>query len=394
MQDLAARMNRPALVRMLSLCAVLLAGVCMAEEAAPFAIEHGPSLQAPAADGVTVVWHTNRPGVASVRYGTEAPPAQTAVTSRDGLLPNDSVNHAVRLTGLEPGTTYTYQAATREFVRYITPYEVSYGDTAESAPFTFTTLDPKKESYAFLMWNDIHGDFRRLEAMFDEVSWEGVDFVVLNGDMISDFTSARQLFRGFYDACVARFAKTLPIVYARGNHEARGSMARRLADYLPGPDGRYYWSFDHGPAHFVVLDSGEDKADGDQEYAGLVDFQAYREAQAEWLRADLASDAAQRAKFRIVISHQPSAYNNVDGYGARELRRLWDPILNAANVHLWLSGHLHALRVRAPHEDGDNTYHAIVNPEDATTRVEVSHDALEVTVIEKGGKVLAETRIE
>ena len=363
-----------------------------AEDSA-FAITHGPCLQVPGANEMTITWHTNRPGVSKVLYGQGETLDQSAVSSCAGLIPNDSTCHGVRLTGLKPGATYRYKTVTREFKGYITPYSVSYGATAESEAFTFTTLDPNKAAFSFLMWNDIHDDSQRLEAMFKDVSWDGVDFAVLNGDMINDFVRPDQPFRGFYDACANRFGKSLPMVFVRGNHETRGPMARRLADYFPGRNGRFYWSFDHGPAHFVVLDSGEDKPDDDKEYAGLVDFAPYRQEQAEWLHADLASDAARRAKFRIVVSHQPSAFGRLDHFGVKEIRRLWDPIINAANVQLWLSGHVHEFMQRAPHEGGDNAYHAVINPKDGTTRVDVTSDALQVTVIQVGGKVLASIRI-
>lgn len=353
-----------------------------------FAITHGPCLQVPGADEMTVTWHTSGVGVPKVLYGLADPSELSATPSSAGLIPNDSTRHVVRLTGLKPGTTYKYKVVTREFRSYITPYKVSHGDTVESDTFAFTTLDPNKAAFSFLMWNDIHDDSKRLEAMFKDVSWDGVDFTVFNGDIINDFVKPDQPFRGFLDASVNQFAKTMPMVFVRGNHETRGPMARRLAEFFPGREGRFYWSFDHGPVHFVVLDSGEDKPDGNEEYAGLVDFEPYRREQAVWLRADLASDAARRAKFRIVLSHQPSAFGEVNGFAGREIRRLWDPIINEANVQLWLSGHIHDFIQRAPHEGGDNVYHAIINPKDGTTRVDVTPDALRVSVIQQGGKVL------
>jgi len=220
-----------------------------------------------------------------------------------------------------------------------------------------------------------------------------VDFTVLNGDILDDFIGPDQPFGSFYDACTRRFRGKLPMVYVRGNHETRGPMARRFGEYFPGQDERFYWSFDHGPAHFVVLDSGEDKADDHREYAGLVDFARYREQQVAWLRSDLASEAARHAKFRIVLSHQPCGSASSNGFGGQEMQRLWEPIINEAHVQLWLSGHTHGYSNRAPHEGGHNVYRAITNPADATTRVDVAADALQITVIQQGGKVLASVRI-
>jgi predicted phosphodiesterase len=385
--------------RAVALLVLLAAGIlgcsaaCASADRDAFAITHGPLLQTPGPTEMTVTWHTNRAGVSRVLYGAGDELDQTAVASHAGLIPNDTTCHVVRIEGLAPGATYRYKVVTQEFKGYVSPYAVAYGDTAESGTHSFTTLDPGKASFSFLMWNDIHDDSRRLEAMFDDVSWDGVDFVVFNGDMINDFKRPEQVFRGFYDASVNRFGRTIPLVFTRGNHETRGPLARRLADYFPGRDGRFYWSFAHGPAHFVVLDSGEDKPDDHKEYAGLTDFGPYRNEQTAWLRAGLAGESARGAAYRVVLTHQPSGYGTFDHFGVQEIRRLWDPIINEAGCQLWLSGHMHKFLLREPRQSGDNAYHAIINPQDGTVRVDVTPEALQVTIIRKGGEVLASIRI-
>ncbi len=370
----------------LGLAALNLPCAAQKKDDAPFAITHGPVVQSPGDGEVTVTWHTNRQAVSRVQYGVDGNLDQSAVTSRDGLIPNDSTAHAVRLPGLAPGQPFQYKLVSREFRGYPTPYLPSFGETVESEVFTCTPTDPAKDRFSFLMWNDIHDDYKRLEAMFRDVSWEGVDFVAMNGDIINDFIRPEQAFRGFYDSCAARFGASLPMVFVRGNHETRGGWARRLPEFIPGRDGRPYYSFNHGGAHFVVLDSGEDKPDDNKEYAGLVEFASFREEQTRWLKADLESDAAKSARYRIILSHQPPFGSQ--GYGTSEVRRLWRPLVNAAGAHLWLSGHTHSFAWVKPGEDGDNAYHAMTNPTDATVRVDATPEALEVTVTQKGGEVL------
>ena len=51
-------------------------------------------------------------------------------------------------------------------------------------------------------------------------------------------------------------------------------------------EDKYYYSFNHGPVHIIVLDTGEDKADSHPVYAGLADFDKYRDSQAEWLKSN------------------------------------------------------------------------------------------------------------
>lgn len=353
-----------------------------------FAITHGPVLQSPGSGEVVVTWHTNRPAVSRVLFGQGGALDCTAVTSRDGLIPNDSTCHAIRLTGLMPGQSFQYKLISREFRGYATPYLPRFGESVESDTYTATGISAEKKSFSFLMWNDIHDDANRLKAMFDDVPWEGVDFVVLNGDIINDFVREEQFFKAFYDVCAQRFAAAIPIVFVRGNHETRGAWARRFSDYVPGVAGRPYYSFDHGGVHFIALDSGEDKPDDHKEYAGLVEFSSFRKEQTRWLQADLESDASKKARYRIILSHQPMTPVGTECFGAQEVRRLWRPLVNQAGAHLWLSGHTHSFTWVKPGEDGDNVFHAMTNPQDATTQVEVTPDALCVSVIRQGGKVI------
>jgi len=354
----------------------------------PFSITHGPVVQSPGAGEVTVTWHTNRPAVSRVAYGYDGNLEHSAVASRNGLIPNDSTCHAVRLAGLMPGKPFQYRLVSKEFKGYLTPYEVRFGQEIESNLFTCTPLDSSKNTFSFVMWNDIHDDSPRLKAMFDDISWDNVDFVVLNGDIINDFKREEQFFNAFYDVCSERFGARIPLVFVRGNHETRGAMARRIMEHIPGREDRPYYSFDHGNVHFVALDSGEDKPDGNKEYAGLVDFAPFREKETQWLKADLESDASRNARYRIILSHIPISGVGSSCFGAEEVQRLWRPLVNAADAQLWLSGHTHSFAWKKPREDGDNVFHAMTNPTDATVKVDVTPENLQVTVIQKGGRVL------
>ena len=70
----------------------------------------------------------------------------------------------------------------------------------------------------------------------------------------------------------------------------RGSFARRLYDYLPTHSGQFYYAFDSGPVHFLVLDSGEDKDDDTNVYAGLNRTEQYREQEFAWLQNHIQTD--------------------------------------------------------------------------------------------------------
>jgi predicted phosphodiesterase len=334
---------------------------------------------------MTIVWHTNRACVSRVEYGAGEELGMSAVNSRNGLIDNDKTSHVIRLTGLKPGTRYKYRVISKEFGGYIQQHIVTFGETVSSPVHEFTTPDPRKSGFSFAMVSDIHERARDLETMLDQKAFAGVDFAIYNGDMLNDFMKADQVFTGFLDVTIRKFAGTLPFVYARGNHETRGRFARTLPDYLPTMDGRTYYSFDHGGVHFIILDSGEDKEDAHPYYNGLVDFQSFRKEQAEWLKRDLAGEASMAASFRIVISHIPPRGGK--GFAIEDVCRNFEPLVNKAGVDLWLSGHTHRYQ-RVDPAPGQNGYPLIIGSTDTITRVDVSRAGVQVSVARLSGEML------
>jgi len=305
------------------------------------------------------------------------------VSAEHGLIDNHRTSHVVRLSGLPPGKPCFYRVVSREFAGYEKQHIVRWGETATSEVRSFTTLDAVAQDYAFTMVSDIHENVARFGNLLSGVDWTATPFVVFNGDMVNDFMTEGQPFAGFLDAAVQLFAATRPFVYVRGNHDVRGRFARRLDEYFPTAAGRAYYSFDHGAVHFVVLDSGEDKVDGHEYYNGLVAFEPYRQEQAEWLARDLASPSAQRARFRVILSHIPP--RGGQGFAIDEVRRLWEPAANRGRVDLWMSGHTHRVANVDPVR-GANAYRLIVNAPDTLVRVSVLRDRLEAAVIKETGE--------
>jgi len=348
-----------------------------------FAIAHGPYLQLLTENSVVIVWHTNHNCVSTVEYGVDRLD-QTAIQSHHGLIDNDSTSQQIRITGLQPGTTYKYRIISQEFKGYTQQHLVTFGETVASDEFSFTTLDRKKDDYSFCVVSDIHERAEHLQELFKLVHWPNTDFIVYNGDMVNDFMTLEQPFHGFLDVSVQKFAKTKQFVYVRGNHDVRGRFARNLADFFPTQEGCAYYSFDHGPVHFIVLDSGEDKIDSHEYYNGLVDFQRYREEQAEWVKQDLESEKARSALYKIVISHIPPL--DRDRFMYQHLRSTLEKPLNDAGVDLWLSGHTHKFARLDP--TPGTAYTLIIGATDTVTQVDVSKNNLNISVIRRGGELL------
>lgn len=355
-------------------------------------IAHGPYLQQPGPDSMTIVWFTNRNCFSWVEYGTgenfQTFPKwgslqQTAVSSRHGLIDANITRHVVTLTDLEPGRAYPYRVVSREILQF-EPYEVIYGNTVVGEINRFRTLDPGSPDLSFCVFQDVHGDADRLAGMLDQVSWDTIDLVFFNGDTLSHLESEKAIFDGFLDVCVDRFAGDVPLIYVRGNHDTRGILARRLPDYFPPRNSRYYYALDSGPVHFVVMDTGEDKPDDAPVYAGLADFDLYRETQAEWLRGEIESEAFRNADFRVVIFHIPPSGK---GHGSAEVTRLWAPLLEKGGIDLLICGHLHRFS-RIDPEPGRSSYPVIIGPAEGRIQADVSEGRLTLTVLDVEGKEL------
>ncbi len=345
-------------------------------------ISHGPYLTSPRGTSMTVVWFTNKKCVSWVEYGQGETLSSKATSEHDGLIDANDTRHAVTIDGLEVGKTYRYRVVSKEIVKF-EPYHVDYGGTVASEVFSFRTCDPQKEKFSFCVVSDIHENASRLKTMLDGVDWCGVDLMFLDGDIISDLEREEQIFNGFLDVCTASFARCTPFVYVRGNHETRGLLARRFPDFMPTPEGRFYYSFNHGGVHFIVLDSGEDKKDASKEYSGLVAFDSYRRKQADWLKEDIRSDACRKADFRVALFHMPT-YGGNNWHGEQQIRELWGPLLNEGGIQLTICGHTHKANHISPQADANRYDVAICSP-NTVIRVNVVRDCLAVTWTETNG---------
>ncbi len=318
-------------------------------------ITHGPWLTDMSADGVTVLWTTDVPALSWVEAGpadgkhfyAEERPRYYDV--RHGKKQADRTLHRVRVTGLEAGKTYNYRVFSQRVNSMGGNNNATYGATASTSvyrrePLTFRTFDPAAKKITFLVVNDIHGDNALLSGLFEGVDPATLDFVVLNGDMAHWVEDGAQVFTDYMDTCVKLFAQRVPVVYARGNHETRGKLATGLIDYFPTPTGMYYYTFRAGPVSFLVLDGGEDKPDSDIEYGGMAAFDPYREQEAAWLSAAVASPAVKEAAARVVFLHIPPLCST--WHGPLHVGQTLLPVLNGANVDVMFSGHTHRYAYR------------------------------------------------
>ena len=238
--------------------------------------------------------------------------------------------HCVKIGGLEPGVTYRYRIVGKEVVDDSDPYGSIYGKEAVLRPGgTVKTLDYNAESCRFSMVNDIHDNASKYISLVGPVKDEPVDFLLLNGDIVSYATSIDTVIAHTFGP-VADIVRDIPVFFARGNHEGRGADSYLIPGLFRTPTGEFYYVFRQGPVAFVVMDGGEDKPDSSVEYSGLADYDSYRQAELEWLREAVRDPLFAEAPVKVAICHIPLIDNASSWYSQAWLAKNFTPVLNEA----------------------------------------------------------------
>jgi predicted phosphodiesterase len=336
-------------------------------------ITEGPYLIATGETTATIVWLTDTPSHAKVRYGAVGDLSSVAEPHVDGLVPVGT-RHVVHLHGLSPGTTYAYEVVATRVVK-LNAYWPDKGLDVRSGPHRFTTLDRNGPSTSFSVVTDTHEDTRRIGALNQAIDWESTEFLVHLGDAFHWIDTEEHLFRAWLRPTTAALEHSKSLFFARGNHELRGPYARQLLDYIPPVEGRYYFARDAGPVHLIVLDTGEDKPDETNVYAELNRTVPYRAEELAWFKNHVTRESrVADAAFRVIAMHAPNWGWLEDGPEA------WIETANEAGVDLVIAGHRHRFSHTPPGADVDHAYHLLVIGQDQTARVDATADELRVTV--------------
>lgn len=374
--------------------AAMLIGLSFNVQAENIKILHGPYLQNVGETEATFVWEVNNPSIGWVELAPDdgshfyATPRTKYFNTKSGVKMTSQL-HAVKITGLQPGTTYRYRVYAQEVLSH-EGWRVHYGDIAATnvysqKPLTFTTRDTKKSTTSFIILNDVHARKDVITPLLNFAKYKEREMVFFNGDMVSQFTDEQTIFDGFMDESIQVFAKEKPLYYVRGNHETRGPFATHFQDYFNPRENHIYGTLQDGPIFFILLDTGEDKPDSDLEYAGITDYDNYRTEQVEWLKQVIASEAFKQAKFKVVIGHIPPVPEKGAWHGTREVMEKFVPILNKAGVDIMICGHLHQHVYVEPSEKVH--FPVLVNSNNACVLAETKGNELNVKVIGLDGKV-------
>jgi Icc-related predicted phosphoesterase len=377
----------------------LVAPLLSAQKESPVSagIEFGPWLQAVGETEFTVVWETNVPSISWVEvapddgshfYGLERPKYYESVYGRRPV----SKLHHVRIAGLKRGTSYRYRVFQQALLLDEGNKRMIFGE-AFGNNFNFTkieykvaTLDESRKECRFAMVNDIHENDSLFRQLTKDVVKNKNNFVIFNGDMLTQIESPRQIRDGYMKSAGESFSPFLPIFAVRGNHENRGSASYEYMRYFPTSTGQPYYTFRDGPAFFIALDCGEDKPDSDIRYYGLSLTDQLREEQALWLEKVINSDSFKAAPLKIVILHMPPGQDD-EWHGMKEITRLFMPILNRAGIDIMLSGHLHKNKYIDKGKENNN-FPILINSNKTRVDAVADSNGISLKVIDANEKVL------
>lgn len=345
-----------------------------------------PYLQALTPNSVDIMFITNNRAYSWVQFG-ENELTNKAHTVSDGFVKAYNRVNCITLNNLKPNTNFSYKIVSKEIALF-NPYDLKYGVKIETDVFSFKTPALNEIEVKCIIFNDIHDrpqSFGELLKMNGENSF---DFVLLNGDMFDYQDDEEQIIKDLLTPCTNLFAKNIPFLMVRGNHETRGKFRSELKNYFSYPSNDYYFTFNWGPVHWTILDSGEDKPDDAEVYAGIVDFDAFREEQAVWLEKEMQKPAYKEAAFKIVVMHIPPFYSG-DWHGTRHCRKVFSPLFEKYKVDMVISGHTHKYGIHSPSKE--HSYPIIIgggpkNGYRTITNLKANSNKLEISMIDDNGK--------
>jgi len=302
------------------------AALAWAWSSAPASLKRGPYLQSTTDTSTIVVCQTTAAAEMTLSYGTK-----DGVWEFEKKLPSGTT-HVFQLTGLRPETDYHYQLSSGGSL-------VSGG-----ADHVFRTAPPdnSRAPLRFTAWGDMgtNSSSQIDVANQMELVKPAPEFALGLGDLVYDSGAEADYDPKFFKPNAELFRR-VAIWPTIGNHDAKtSSAAPYIANfYLPTDSGapgkpsgtERYYSFDHGMAHFVCLDSETSSSSAGSPMV-------------EWLKADLDNAKARGKRWLIAFLHHPpyteGTHSSSEG-DITAVRQNLLPILESKGVDMLLAGHSH-----------------------------------------------------
>ncbi|MGN1095299.1 MAG: metallophosphoesterase family protein [Eubacteriales bacterium] len=252
-----------------------------------------------------------------------------------GILVTEKTLHRIRVPQKELDLAGKYTVIYRKTIRkkaYFSRFEEPL-----SCDFDFYPVTKTENINAYFL-ADVHKHFD--EAIECAACFEkDTDLYIINGD-IGEVETEEDYFSVI--DFLGRLSKgEKPVIFSRGNHDARGRLAERFTSFYPSDNGNTYFAFSLGILHGVVLDCGEDKPDINPEYGGVNAFEPFRRAELEFLKKLPENDNGICFSVSHICPVQTTFEKDCIFDIEREIYSEWNDELERIGAKFMLCGHVH-----------------------------------------------------
>ena len=347
-------------------------------------VKAGPWVSEARTDRVTVLWTSEKPGMAYVELSDGTKVWETFAGRRVFHR-----LHSVRIDGLKPGTEVRYRVGGQELVDDSNARNPQFGDFYEGEWHSVRTFDPKAPECRFSVFNDVHNRIEWYQDLAAQVDSASTDFLFLNGDIASAANHELDEFVRLEIEPLGNLAAGIPVLFGRGNHEGRGNNVELMADVFPNSDpAPFYYTFRQGPVAFIVFDAGETGQSRSILYSGKEVYEDYLNEQIEWARKAMKEPAFRKAPVKVCILHVPMIDHpdKTDYLIQRWLNVHMVQMLNKAGVDLMIGADLHE-QMYCEAGTMNNDFPIFVNNEARRLDVVYSHGFLTFRSFHPNGKL-------
>ena len=363
---------------------LFLLGITLALAGFAQGVKAGPWVSEARTDRLTIVWTSEKPGMAYVELEGGEKVWETFAGRRVFHR-----LHSVRINGLKPGETVRYRVGGQELEDDSNARNPEFGDFYEGEWHSVRTFDPKAPECRFSVFNDVHNRLEWYESLAAQVDSASTDFLFLNGDIASAANHELDEFVRLEIEPLGGLPAGIPLLFGRGNHEGRGNNVELMADVFPNADpAPFYYTFRQGPVSFIVFDAGETGKSRSILYSGSDVYEDYLNEQIEWAKKALREPSFRKAPVKICLLHVPMIDHpdKTDYLLQRWLNVHMVPLLNKAGIDLMIGADLHTQMYCEP-GTMHNDFPIFVNNEARRLDVVYSHGYLTLRSFHPEGRL-------